>query len=90
MCYCGESELPTMFRQTWHVARKEHKCCECRDTIKIGERYERSFGVWDGDAQEFKTCSSCVEVRSEVYEMAGYWPAFGSAGCCYAEALRDV
>jgi len=48
-------------------ARKIHKCCECRDTINVGEKYEYVFGKWDGEIGVFKTCLSCVSVRNNMF-----------------------
>ncbi len=45
------------------TARKAHECCECRDVIPVGARYERVVGKWDGDFGTFETCLVCVEIR---------------------------
>lgn len=44
------------------TARKEHKCCECRQVIKIGETFEYAKGKND-DFWTAKTCADCVEIR---------------------------
>ncbi|WP_052700080.1 hypothetical protein [Methylocucumis oryzae] len=91
MCYCDDDAIqPTLYREVWRKAIKEHKCCECQDVIKIGERYQYVAGVWEGQFSTFKTCASCVDVRLEVNDMTGYFPAFGDAGCCYIEALHEL
>lgn len=46
------------------TARKPHRCCECRETIPVGERYERTAGKWDGTVSTFCTCLVCAEIRS--------------------------
>lgn len=87
---CGcDGDLPQVSRESWHIARKEHKCCECKSPIIKGERHQYVWGIWEGQHYVFKTCLSCTEVRKEVYELTECWPAFGEAGCCYAEALRE-
>ena len=53
---CSRDEKPT--------ARKEHKCCECKRTIKKGEKYSYFFGVWYEDGYgkftgAYKTCLEC-------------------------------
>ena len=58
---------PTFYSGSDPVARKPHKCCECRRTIQPGERYERVSGLWDGDFEEFKTCYDCVSMRSALF-----------------------
>jgi hypothetical protein len=49
------------------VAKKKHKCSECRREISIGEPYEYTFGVWDGDPGVYKTCNDCLSVRSVFF-----------------------
>lgn len=44
-------------------ARKEHRCEECHEVIKPGDRYEFVSGIWDGWPSALKTCLSCVEIR---------------------------
>lgn len=55
--------MPSTQQVTHHVAKKEHRCCECRGIIAPQDVYERTFGVWDGTAETFKTCSHCEEAR---------------------------
>jgi len=54
------------------VARKRHRCCECRGEIRPGEKYERISGVWDGEPMRFKTCLDCVLLRTELSDKEGF------------------
>lgn len=45
------------------TARKQHWCCECRESIQPGCSYEYTTGKWDGSLSVYKTCLSCVEIR---------------------------
>lgn len=56
--YC---ERPEFFSGSWPVARKEHKCCECGQTIFIGEKYGSFTGKWDGDVDTNKQHLECEE-----------------------------
>lgn len=58
-------EYPEYANRTQRVARKEHRCCECRGVIKPGEKYSYVFGVWSGDVMTFKTCPDCNQLRFE-------------------------
>lgn len=49
--------------ETFPVARKEHKCCECRETIKPGQQYQNIKGLWEGRFEIFKTCMPCYRIR---------------------------
>lgn len=61
------------------VARKEHKCCECRRVIKKGERYTREKGKWE-TFHVYKTCIDCTSIRD----------AFFQNGYMYERVLSDV
>jgi hypothetical protein len=54
---------PSCWTQAQPTANREHRCCECRETIPIGAKYERYTGIWDGTPGAYKTCLSCVEIR---------------------------
>lgn len=58
-------DTPQVCIETNPKARKEHRCCECRGVIQIGERYEYCTGIWD-EPDTFKTCHDCVELRDEI------------------------
>lgn len=63
-CYCEPSECDDyadVWVVTWHKAKKQHKCCECLETIKPGERYEKIFNVFDGSMTVHKTCEFCAK-----------------------------
>lgn len=46
-------------------ARKQHTCCECREKILPGQKYESCTGKWEGDMRTYKTCLLCVEIRNK-------------------------
>jgi len=46
-------------------ARKPHTCCACRNMIAPGETYERSAGKFDGYFHSYRTCLTCVRIRTE-------------------------
>ncbi len=63
---CVESII--IFRREGHpTARKEHECCECGETIKIGDKYWYFVGCWNDGYHDdydnyfgaYKTCSQC-------------------------------
>jgi len=55
--------LPDFCSKEVRIARSQHTCCECRETILPGQEYEYVAGKWDGDFSIFKTCSACVSIR---------------------------
>jgi len=82
--YGHDCDPPDCFSEKMVTARKEHKCCECGEAIKPGEKYEKATGVWDGKWDTFKTCFLCVRVRNAyccTWEYGGLretlWDALG-------------
>lgn len=89
-CYCQEGDEAAVSVEAWRTAKKPHRCCECGETIKPGERYQQVRGLWDGAWITFKTCAECVDTRQQVYHLADFVPAYGSAACCFVEAMREA
>lgn len=53
------------YKERWHTARKEHRCLECAQPIKLGDRYQViALKTWD-NFMCIKTCQSCAEIRKE-------------------------
>lgn len=59
-------EYPECFDECFRVARKEHKCFECREPIKPKERYHYCSGVWAGEPNSYKTCMTCADLRKDI------------------------
>jgi len=57
-------ESNTFYDESTIRARKPHACCECGDIIKAGDKYKKARGMTDGRFWEYKTCLTCVEIRS--------------------------
>ncbi len=53
--FSSESIIPSL---------REYKCCECGAPIAIGEEYERVVGDWDFGITKYRTCLTCVKIRS--------------------------
>lgn len=62
------------------TARATHKCCECREPIAAGARYEYCSGIWDGSPNAYKTCLSCVEIRNH----------FACSGWLFGQVWEDI
>ena len=58
--------MPTLYNTYTYKAKKEHKCCECRGKICVGEKYHSIFGIWEGEPYQFKTCSDCELLRNKM------------------------
>lgn len=59
---------PQAFYQRVRRARKEHCCCACGETIRPGDRYSVSSGIWDGEPDSFKHCLRCRTMINMLME----------------------
>lgn len=70
-CAClydeADGDQPIFYTQRWVVARKPHRCVECRRTIAVGERYESFSGKWERGVQTYRTCAECQDIRESLY-----------------------
>lgn len=64
MCFSGEP--PECSTEKIRKSRKEHQCFECGRVIIKGEKYKYVSGVWNREAQSFKTCLDCLDLKSEI------------------------
>lgn len=70
---------PSLFTEKILKARKQHKCCECKEVIQPGESYERVKGLWEGVWQKYDTCMHCLSLRKVFF-----------CGYTYGEVLWDL
>jgi len=60
-------------REEQPTARKQHKCCECRRVIEVGEKYNIEITVYDGGIKRYKTCLDCMSIRDEFFKEGFYY-----------------
>lgn len=73
-CCCIDVDSPMTFgSETIRIARKDHQCGECPDTIHKGDRYEYVSGMWEDYFDSHKTCWTCFCVRRDFFECGGYF-----------------
>ena len=70
-CSCDHDYCPEFFAESFPVARKGHKCCECGEEINPGQKYSKETGKWEGEFRTYKTCMPCYRIR-ERYCPNGY------------------
>lgn len=63
------------FGNTSHpVASKDHRCQWCGDPILIGERHARYVGKWEGDFQDWRMHTECMDGADDQYLADGFTP----------------
>jgi len=78
-CSCGidvdpDSE-PEFYYSSVRVARKFHKCDECKEEIEPGDTYEHVSGTWENEWLVNKTCSDCISARDVFFNSGWYMGA---------------
>lgn len=70
-------ETYDVYNETSRIARKEHVCAACKETIRIGDRYAIVGIVFDGEAESVKRCLRCQEIHEHLRKLGAYemWPA---------------
>lgn len=84
--YCDVDECCTLLSSTRPLARKEHKCYECKRVINKGEKYLREVTLFDGIVETWKTCVDCESLRSNFFSR-GYY--FGDIIYMLREHIND-
>jgi hypothetical protein len=64
-CVC-DYDSPDFYHRSMRTARKAHRCEECAEEIRPGDRYEYVAGKWNGDLDTFKTCERCADLTTWV------------------------
>lgn len=72
-CSCDyDGEAPSVYRESFPIARKAYKCCECGTLIRPGQKHQVFTGLWDGVWQTFRTCLPCYNIREDYCECAPF------------------
>lgn len=79
-CFYDGEYAPEFFNERIVTARKAHRCGECGEEIKPGQRYEYVRGCWEGDFSTHKTCLPCRNVRDSLMK----------CGFIYGRVWEDV
>lgn len=64
-------DRPDLYAETDRIARKEHKCTECRRVIQKNEKYRYVFAIYGTDRSIFKTCRHCLPAQCWLLNTCG-------------------
>lgn len=59
--YCSESA--DVYSESVRRARKEHDCCACGETIRVGDYYHVIAIVYDSSVRSYKRCERCQRIH---------------------------
>lgn len=82
MCRVDIDGYVTVIERATHKARARHRCKECGRDIDPGETYQRTRGVWEGEAFTHKVCAHCCVLQDWLWRNCG--------GYVYSELVEDV
>lgn len=80
-------EYPEFANTSHPVARKDHVCCECHETIPKGTRYHRIEGKWNDAFETYKWCQRCDEVRDVIDTSPWECVPYGDLWNCWREEV---
>ena len=82
VCGCDFDDQPTLYRSMHRRARQDHRCQECRQTIRPGNTYRHERVLDSGFWDTFKTCERCDDL----------WGSLEALGFCRftGGVLRDA
>lgn len=52
----------------WVIARKQHRCMACRETIVKGQRYHIDASLWEGSVANHRHCARCWEMIEALWK----------------------
>lgn len=67
-------------------ARKEHRCSECNEVIKVGETHEKLVGGFEGEFHSFRTCAFCAAEIQRLARAGNHVPRPGGFLACWLVA----
>lgn len=78
------------YRSSEVTARKPHRCSGCNRVIRIGERYIRVFGKFEGDVFNEHGCLEC-KADGELFAVAheNMNPGFSNLAEVLTECISD-
>jgi len=87
-CYC-EGDPCDVWKETRRKARKQHTCCECRDTIEPGDEYVHISSCFDGSWSNNKLCEFCDHDWAYLRKQ-GHCQVIGELEASWKEAWEET
>lgn len=67
-CDLSIDEYYEIYGRGIRIAKEELICCECGDTIKIGDKYEKAVGKYEGCCWNTHiTCMPCSRIWDDLF-----------------------
>lgn len=88
MCNLGGEERSDFWKVTSQKAKTAHKCACCSRVIQAGEKYTKTFSVYDGSCTTEKTCRDCARDISAFGKEHRFYP-LGSSFMEYLDQCID-
>lgn len=72
-CSVEVDDRSDFYQETFPVARKIHKCCECGGNILPKQKYSLVVGKWEGNFKKYRTCMPCYCIRDHYCHFGFYF-----------------
>jgi hypothetical protein len=69
-------EAADVYSEREPKARKEHMCCACKETIRVGDKYSRTAVIYDRSARTYIRCLRCQRIHEHLRTLGDgeLWP----------------
>jgi hypothetical protein len=71
MCQISVDDYCAVWKNSYPVARKQHKCQCCGMAIEKGEKYLKHFNVYDGYPSDERACMVCATLWETFFDAHG-------------------
>ena len=78
-------EMAKVYDESKRRARKQHKCCECRLPIEVGEVHMRCSGLWDDSWSTFRQHLHCYHFSRLINSTTSEMPS--GVECCHSPSF---
>lgn len=87
-CLCmNHPDYSEFYCARFLIAKKYHRCCECKCAIKPGEKYEYVTDENSSGLFIAKTCMQCATIRNEMFRYGfiheKLWSTIHAELCCW-------
>lgn len=85
--FYNEDGFSDILSEKYVVAKKQHKCSECRRVIEVKEKYFYEFGIFEGESFVSKTCLDCKSIRDTFFKN-GF--IYGEINWMLSDYIQDI
>lgn len=66
--YC--TDRAEVYDDSIRKAKKQHRCCACRELIRVGDYYSLTTVIGDGEVSAYKRCCRCQAIHLHLRDVS--------------------